>query len=181
LNDFSLTPESAQPSAEPEASAERRTSLIEALHRVAAGDRAALSEVYSATSAKLFAVCLRILPDRDEAEDALQEAYLTVWRNAGRFDAARASPITWLVTLTRNRALDRLRGRKRLRLEPLELGRQVADPAVGADLLSSAPHSCRDRPIRNLPRAPRFRSAPSRAASGAPCSSCGSASPNDHP
>jgi RNA polymerase sigma-70 factor (ECF subfamily) len=135
LNDFSLTPESAQPSAEPEASAERRTSLIEALHRVAAGDRAALSEVYSATSAKLFAVCLRILPDRDEAEDALQEAYLTVWRNAGRFDAARASPITWLVTLTRNRALDRLRGRKRLRLEPLELGRQVADPAVGADLL----------------------------------------------
>jgi RNA polymerase sigma factor (sigma-70 family) len=111
-----------------------RERLVAALHSVAAGDRSALAEIYSATSAKLFGVCLRILSDRSEAEDALQDAYLTVWRNAGRFDAALASPITWLVTLTRNRALDRLRGRRPFRLEPLELGSEVPDPADGADL-----------------------------------------------
>lgn len=110
-----------------------RARLTRALGRVAAGDRAALAEVYSATSAKLFGVCLRILPDRSEAEDALQEAYLTIWRNASRFDAARASPITWLVAVTRNRALDRLRGRKALPLAPIELAAEVADPALGAD------------------------------------------------
>lgn len=109
--------------------------LVEALQRVAAGDRAALAEVYSATSAKLFGVCLRILPDRSEAEDALQEAYLTIWRNADRFDAKRGSPITWLVALTRNRALDRLRGRKALPLEPIDLASEIADSADGADRL----------------------------------------------
>jgi RNA polymerase sigma-70 factor (ECF subfamily) len=112
-----------------------RQRLVQTLQRVGGGDRAALAELYSATSAKLFGVCLRILPDRSEAEEALQEAYLTIWRNSARFDAARASPITWLVTLTRNRALDRLRGRKAPPLAPLDLASQVADPAEGADLL----------------------------------------------
>jgi RNA polymerase sigma-70 factor (ECF subfamily) len=75
------------------------------------------------------------LPDRAEAEEALQEAYLTVWRNAARFEAERASPITWLVAVTRNRALDRLRGRRPLSLEPLDLANQVADPGPSADKL----------------------------------------------
>ena len=137
MNESTHTPERSESVAEAsQPSADGRNRLVHALHGVAAGDRAALAELYSATSAKLFGVCLRILPDRGEAEDALQEAYLTVWRNAGRFDAARGSPITWLVTLTRNRALDRLRGRKPLRLEPLELGSEVSDPADGADLLA---------------------------------------------
>ena len=121
------------PPADRPGAAQARERLARALQRVAGGDRAALAEVYSATSAKLFGICLRILPDRQEAEDALQEAYLTVWRNAGRFDAARASPITWLAALTRNRALDRLRGRKSVPLEGLDLAAAVADPADGAD------------------------------------------------
>ena len=61
------------------------------------------------TSAKLFGVCLRILNDRSEAEDVLQEVYITVWRKAGGFDASRSSPITWLVAIARNRAIDRPR------------------------------------------------------------------------
>ena len=56
------------------------------------------------TAAKLFGVCLRILNDRSEAEDVLQDVYITVWRKAGAFDASRASPITWLVAIARNRA-----------------------------------------------------------------------------
>src|ERR1700741_5651092 len=86
-----------------------RSQLAAALMRVAAGDGAALRTVYQDTSAKLFGVCLRILNDRSEAEDVLQDVFVTVWRKAASFDATRASPITWLVTIARNRAIDRLR------------------------------------------------------------------------
>ena len=85
--------------------------LAELLSRVGAGDRRALEALYSATSAKLLAVCLRILCDRAESEDVLQEVYITVWRKAGGYDAARAGAMTWLSTVARNRAIDRLRAR----------------------------------------------------------------------
>jgi len=90
---------------------EQRAALTVALQRVASGDRRALEEVYRRTSGKLFGVVLRILPDRQEAEDVLQDVYLTVWRKADKFDADRASPITWLAALARNRAIDRIRSR----------------------------------------------------------------------
>jgi RNA polymerase sigma-70 factor (ECF subfamily) len=110
-----------------------RKELAAALVRVAAGDRAALRNVYQDTSAKLFGVCLRILKDRSEAEDVLQDVYVTVWRKAAAFDPGRASPITWLVAIARNRAIDRLRasalGR---RMEPIEAADAVSDPAPAA-------------------------------------------------
>jgi RNA polymerase sigma factor (sigma-70 family) len=110
-----------------------RNQLSAALARVAAGDRAALRMVYQDTSAKLFGVLLRILNDRSEAEDVLQDVYVTVWRKAAGFDAAKASPITWLVTIARNRAIDRLRatGGSR-RTEPIEAADDVRDPAPAA-------------------------------------------------
>ena len=64
---------------------------------------------YAETSAKLFGVCLRILGERSEAEDVLQEVYLRVWRKAESFEESVASPITWLVAIARNRSIDRLR------------------------------------------------------------------------
>ena len=85
-----------------------RSQLAAALARVAGGDHAALRIVYQDTSAKLFGVCLRILKDRSEAEDVLQDVYVTVWRKAATFDPGRASPITWMVAIARNRAIDRL-------------------------------------------------------------------------
>src|SRR6195256_2922690 len=98
-----------------------RSQLAAALARVATGDRAALRLVYQDTSAKLFGVCLRILNDRSEAEDVIQDVYLTVWRKAGSFDPSRASPITWLVAIARNRAIDRLRATNTTRrTEPIE-------------------------------------------------------------
>jgi hypothetical protein len=72
----------------------RRKQLSAPLYRVAHGDRPALRLVYDMTSAKLFGICLRILNDRSEAEDVLQDVYLTVWRKAASFDEARKSPIT---------------------------------------------------------------------------------------
>src|SRR5258707_291662 len=83
-----------------------RSQLAAALARVAAGDRTALRLVYQDTSAKLFGVCLRILNDKSEAEDVLQDVYVTVWRKAAGFDPGRASPITWLVAIARNRAIE---------------------------------------------------------------------------
>lgn len=98
-----------------------RRQLTAALARVAAGDRAALRIVYQDTSAKLFGVCLRILHDRTEAEDVLQDVYVTVWGKAAAFDPGRASPITWLVTIARNRAIDRLRASAiSRRMEPID-------------------------------------------------------------
>jgi RNA polymerase sigma-70 factor, ECF subfamily len=108
----------------------RRRQLAAALRRVAEGDRAALRTVYEETSAKLFGVCLRILNDRTEAEDVLQDVYLTVWRKAGVFDEVRASPITWLVAIARNRSIDRLRaGRIARTRAPIEMAEYVADDA----------------------------------------------------
>ena len=113
--------------------ARRRAALSEALRRVASGEKNALETVYSATSAKLFGICLRILNDRQEAEDVLQEIYLGVWRRADSFDSSRASPITWLATLARNRAIDRLRSLRRTAgADPVEDALDIADAAPGA-------------------------------------------------
>ena len=87
-----------------------------------AGDRAALRLVYAETSAKLFGVCLRILGDRSEAEDVLQDVYLTVWRKAASFDESVASPITWLVAIARNRSIDRLRSGRVVRATSADRG-----------------------------------------------------------
>jgi RNA polymerase sigma-70 factor (ECF subfamily) len=79
--------------------------------RVAMGDRAAFSRLYAATSAKLFAICLRVLKDRARAEDALQEIYVKLWHRADRYRVTGHSPMTWLITVARNHAIDRLRAR----------------------------------------------------------------------
>jgi len=113
-----------------------RQLLTDNLARVAAGDRSALQAVYDATSAKLFGVVLRILNDRSEAEDVLQEVYITVWSKADRFDASRASPITWLAALARNRAIDRQRQVGRRTSRPLDEAGEVADGGdSGLDVL----------------------------------------------
>ena len=110
-----------------------RAILVAALKNAATGDKNAFEEVYRRTSAKLFGVCLRIFPERQDAEEALQDAYLTIWSKAATFDSSRASPITWLVTLTRNRAIDRLRATRNRGLASLDEAVDVADPAPLAE------------------------------------------------
>jgi RNA polymerase sigma-70 factor, ECF subfamily len=77
--------------------------------RVAKGEHHALSQLYDQSSTVLFSLALRILGNREEAADVLQEIYLDVWKKVVRYDVGRGTPIAWLITLTRNRALDRLR------------------------------------------------------------------------
>src|SRR6516162_10467132 len=80
-----------------------RKLIAAALAAVGSGDPNALQTVYRLTATKLFAVCLRILGDRSEAEDVLQEVYMTVWSKAAVFDATLSSPMTWLIAIARNR------------------------------------------------------------------------------
>jgi RNA polymerase sigma-70 factor, ECF subfamily len=111
-----------------------RSLIAAALGRISAGDRTALQTVYRLTSAKLFGVCLRILGERGEAEDVLQEVYVTVWRKAADFDASRASPMTWLIAIARNRSIDRLRASRQTRsMEPIDEATGIADSAATAD------------------------------------------------
>jgi RNA polymerase sigma factor (sigma-70 family) len=102
-------------------------------------DQKAFAELYKRTSSKLFGVCLRMLRDRGEAEEVLQETYTTVWRRADGFDASRASAITWLVTLSRNKAIDRLRQhREELLDDPSKLDETVDEqPTPAADAETS--------------------------------------------
>jgi RNA polymerase sigma-70 factor (ECF subfamily) len=111
-----------------------RKLIATALGRIPGGDRAALQAVYRLTSAKLFGVALRILGTQAEAEDVLQEVYVTVWRKAADFDPNRASPMTWLIAIARNRSIDRLRAtRQSRRMEPIEQAVEIADDAMPAD------------------------------------------------
>ena len=83
-----------------------RQDLVDALGQVARGDRAAFKLIYDATSLKLYGIVVRILGRGEIAEEVLQEVYVRVWQCAGDFDAAAGSPITWMATIARNRALD---------------------------------------------------------------------------
>lgn len=91
---------------------DRGSELAGWLARTALGDRVAFAALYRATSAHLFGVVLRINRDRSQAEELLQDIYVNIWRAAGSFDAARAQPMTWLVSIARNRAIDSLRRAK---------------------------------------------------------------------
>jgi len=124
-----------------------RTLLAAAIERTAAGERNGLQTAYRLTSAKLFGVCLRILHERAEAEDVLQEVYLTVWQKAADFDPARASPMTWLITIARNKAIDRLRSRGHAsRMEPIDSAVEIADTApLAEDSLAAGETSARLR------------------------------------
>src|SRR6185295_10875948 len=82
---------------------------VELLHAVARGDEAALARLYDAYRVILFGLLVRILNSREEAEDILQDVFIQVWRRAKDFDEKRGRPFTWLVTLARSRAIDRLR------------------------------------------------------------------------
>ncbi|HEX2269735.1 MAG TPA: sigma-70 family RNA polymerase sigma factor [Pyrinomonadaceae bacterium] len=82
---------------------------VDLLKAIAAGDEAALGRIYDRYRVILFGVLVRILNNRAEAEDVLQEVFLQVWRRAADFDETRGRPFTWLVTLARSRGIDRLR------------------------------------------------------------------------
>jgi RNA polymerase sigma-70 factor (ECF subfamily) len=105
--------------------------------RTAIKDRGAFDLLYRHTSAKLFGVCLRILNDRTEAEEALQEVYVKIWNKADRFAVSDLSPISWLAAVARNHSIDRLRQR-RAPTRPIDDAFDIADPKPGPEALALA-------------------------------------------
>ena len=81
----------------------------ELLARVGQADASAFAQLYEQSSSVLFTLAVRILTNADEASELLQDVYIEVWRKAANFDSKRGSPMAWLITLTRSRAIDRLR------------------------------------------------------------------------
>jgi RNA polymerase sigma-70 factor (ECF subfamily) len=102
--------------------------------RTAQQDRLAFSELYDRLAGVLFATALRILNDHKEAEDVLQEVFLQMWDRASEFDPLLGKPLSWAITLTRNKAIDRLRSaqrRSRLLAEVLDQGARGSGPQAG--------------------------------------------------
>jgi RNA polymerase sigma-70 factor (ECF subfamily) len=117
--------------------------LLDLLSAVSRGDRAAFAELYRRTSAKLYGISLRLLGSEAEAQDVLQEVYVLVWQKAGRFDPNKASAITWLAVLTRNKAIDRLRS-PRIGREGIEAAADVEDDSPSAfDIIGEQDDSAR--------------------------------------
>jgi RNA polymerase sigma-70 factor, ECF subfamily len=121
------------PSLQPEAAQESDILLLKA---IAARDEAALAQLYDRYDRILFGLLMRILNNREEAEDVLQETFLQVWRKAADFDETRGRPFTWLVTLGRSRAIDRLRtlaSRERIaEAGAREVSEEISDAATDA-------------------------------------------------
>lgn len=113
---------------------DERAAIDRLLQQSGRGDQDAFAELYRRTSSRLFALCVRMLRDRGTAEDVLQDSFVTVWRRGATFDATRGSAITWLITLTRNRAIDRLRAQRETALDPLT----ALDYAAGKGVDESA-------------------------------------------
>jgi RNA polymerase sigma-70 factor (ECF subfamily) len=100
--------------------------LVLLLEAIAKGDMAAFEQLYNATRAKLYGVLLRILGRPELAEEVMQETYLKVWKMADKFDPAQASPITWMVAMARNRAIDIVRKRGEVSIEEEPEAQNVA-------------------------------------------------------
>lgn len=83
--------------------------LDELLEQVATGHRGAFAELYDLTSARVYGMVLRVLRDQGYSEEVTQEAYLQVWRDAGKFNASKGSAMSWLLTIGHRRAVDRVR------------------------------------------------------------------------
>jgi RNA polymerase sigma-70 factor (ECF subfamily) len=82
------------------------------LARCGLGDRAAFARLYAHVGGKLYGVAFRILGNRSDAEEAVQETFIKIWHSAGRFQAGRGSAQGWMVSIARNQAIDALRARK---------------------------------------------------------------------
>ena len=105
--------------------------------RTSMKDRAAFDLLYRQTSAKLFGVCLRVLNDRGDAEEALQEVFVKIWTKADRFAVSELSPISWLVAIARHHAIDRIRARRKPTAD-IDAALEVADPAPGPEAMAVA-------------------------------------------
>lgn len=111
---------------------QEQADLAALIRATASGEQAALGALYERTAAKLLGVVVRIVRDRGQAEDVLQEVYIRVWQNARSYSPEAGRPMTWLITIARNRAIDVVRARREVAMpqnaDGRDISEQVADP-----------------------------------------------------
>jgi RNA polymerase sigma-70 factor (ECF subfamily) len=115
---------------------------IALLQRIGEGDLQSFEKLYRRFGAVLFATIVRVLNHREAAEDVLQEVFLQIWEKAPLYDPARGKPLTWALTLARNRAIDRLRSTRRSQRVRDEIEREAhafdsLDPRSSADAMEA--------------------------------------------
>lgn len=112
--------------------------LVWLIAAVAKGDEAAFERLYAATRAKLYGVVLRILRRQDLADEVIQECYVKIWSSAAQFNPGLASPITWMVSIARNRAIDLVRKRSEASIEDepeaMEVAADTPDPLARREM-----------------------------------------------
>ena len=129
------------------------TALIALIDRIALADEKALRELYDLTSSKLYGVAVRVVTNREWAEDVLQEAFINIWRIAGDYKATLSPPLAWMALVVRSRGLDFLRRRASERIDRMqELDNVISDTVAGdspnpmdtaqASQQAKALHSC---------------------------------------
>ena len=137
----------------------RNQRLTDLLHACAQGREAAFQELYGQVSPQLYSILLRILKRKDLAEEALQDALLSVWRNAASYSAEKGAPMTWIVSICRYRALDMLRRERReVSLDPVLDAAEdesaeiagFADMSVDPELVSKAEERALEKCIKRL-------------------------------
>lgn len=113
--------------------------------RMAGGEEAALAALYDRWTGGVYAVIMQLLQDADDAEDVLEETFWQAWRTAGSYDPERAGVSTWLLTIARSRAIDRLRSRSRSREVPLDGNSGAETLIASATTDAEAEHADRRR------------------------------------
>lgn len=125
------------------------------LERVSGGDPGALRALYERCGGRALAVAHRVLGVRGEAEDVVQETFVQVWREAGRYDASRGGAMAWIVTIARSRALDRLRTRNAAERAALRSGEEAETAPEPAPSELAEQRQLRDRVVAALAALPR--------------------------
>lgn len=104
------------------------------LGRVAAGDRRSFAELYDRTAPRVLGLVTRLLRDPAQSEEVTQEVYLELWQNAARFDGSRGSALSWMLTVARRRAIDRVRASQSSRDRDMRIG--IRDQPVAFDVVA---------------------------------------------
>lgn len=133
------------------------------LPAVARGEVAAFEALYDRHSATLFAVLIRILGNHEDAREVLQETFVQAWNRADQFDSARGNEIAWLVSICRNRGIDRIRSRKLREIRESEAAREISRRSPDVSVSTGADHVLRSeeqklirRAMDDLPEAQRM-------------------------
>lgn len=124
------------------------------MKRIAAGEEAAVVELYDRFGSLVYRLAYQAMPTRDEAEDAVQEVFVRLWKTADRFDPARAALVTWVLLITRRHLVDRLR-RSQSRIKPVKLNEEfrppIAEPVDSAGLEQDERYASLMEKIASLP------------------------------